>query len=81
VAIIAVPLLQFDWYLDDIRALFPERIPAISATDTSETLRRIVEHNDGRAGVYFTYTSRSLQNDFNLTAVGRLYEARPKPEP
>ena len=81
VAIIAVPLLQFDWYLDNIRALFPERIPAVSATDTSETLGRIVEHNDGRAGVYFTYTSRSLQNDFNLTAVGRLYEARPKPEP
>lgn len=78
VAVIAVPLLQFDWYLDDIHEMFPDRIPEIHTTDIREIVRLIVEHNEGRAGVYFTYTSGNLFEDFQLTSDGTLYEAKPK---
>ena len=45
VAVIAVPLLQFDWYLRDIHRMYPRRVPRLSATDTTEVVARIVKHN------------------------------------
>ena len=44
-------------------------------------MRLIVEHNEGIAGVYFTYTSGNLFEDFQLTSDGTLYEAKPKLPP
>lgn len=77
VAIIAVRLLQFDWYLRDIHRMFPERIPALQGRDATGALKRIVEHNGGGPGVYFTFRSQALPDSFTLTKLdSNLYEAR-----
>ena len=74
VAIIAVPLLQFDWYLDDVHRMYPDRIPEMTAADFPNALGRIVQHNEGGARVFITYRSRALDS-FNLQPVGQIYEA------
>ena len=73
VAVIAVRLLQFDWYRRDVRRRFPERVPAITASDYPNSLDRIVEHNDGGAPVFITYRLSSTSID--LERKGRVYEA------
>lgn len=60
VAPIASPLLQFDWYWRNLNARFPDRFPADGPTDIALAVKRIVEHNDGRADVYFTYMDALL---------------------
>jgi hypothetical protein len=84
VAVIAVPLMQFDWYLRDIHRLFPESIPAMDGMDPLEALGRIVEHNDGRAGVFFTFSNPSLSDAVSLSRVENivpaLYQASVKGE-
>ena len=78
VAVIAVPLLQFDWYLRDIRRTYPNRVPPITTADFSQALRRFVQHNDGRSRVFFTFSSPALADSLDLTRVGKVYEARLK---
>ena len=69
---IAVPLLQFDWYWATLRAMFPDRFPADSPTEINQARRRIVEHNDGNAKVFFTYWDRFLDATFERDQVGKL---------
>ena len=76
VAIIAAPLLQFDWYLRDIRAMFPDRMPAMNADE--EPLARIIEHNGGAGRVFLTFGYSLLPEVFELKRVGNLYEVTPK---
>ncbi len=77
VAVIATPLLQFDWYLDDIRRMFPDRIPTIAATpDLSDAMRSIAQHNVGKAGVYSTFKPAALTERFELEQQGRVYEVK-----
>ena len=78
VTVIAAPLLRFGWYLDDLHELFPERVPRIYTTDVRRAIRQIVEHNVERPGVYFTYASGGLLEDFQLTPSGPLYSAAPR---
>ena len=80
VAVIAVPLLQFDWYLRDIHRMFPERVPLMDSSDTEHLISDIVEHNDRSSRVYFTFRNNFLADSFSLTpeAEGAVYEARPK---
>ena len=78
VAVIAAPLLRFGWYLDGMHEQFPERVPRIYTTDVRRAIRQIVEHNVERPGVYFTYDSADLLEDFQLTPEGPLYAAEPK---
>ena len=76
VAIIAAPLLQFDWYLRDIRATFPDRMPAMNADE--EPLARIIEHIGGPGRVFLTFGYSLLPEAFELKRVGNLYEVTPK---
>lgn len=78
VAVIAVRLLQFDWYARSIHTLFPDRVPEIESTDVSVAIRSIVEHNAGRASVYFTFKNPSLTGGYDLEPVGSVWEATPK---
>ena len=78
VAVVAAPLLRFGWYLDGMHELFPERVPRIYTTDGRRAMRQIVEHNVERPGVYFTYDSADLLEDFQLTPAGPVYSAAPK---
>ena len=76
---VAVPLLQFEWYWRSLSSRFPDRFPAEPPADVREALERIVEHNDGRSGVFFTYRDGLLERSFEMTQVGsRLYQAVPK---
>ncbi len=78
VTLIAAPLLRFGWYLDDMHERFPERVPRIYTTDVRRALRQIVEHNAERPGVFFTYASGDLLEDFQLTPDGPVYSAAAK---
>lgn len=72
VAVIAAPLLQFDWYLQDIHRAFPERVPVLHTTRIQEAIDAIVEHNSGSARVFSTF-----RNSPSLTTrlAPNLYEA------
>ena len=76
VAPIAVPLLGFDWYWRDIRARYPNRFPVQQAGSINQTLRDIVEHNEGASDVYFTYQNAFLLNSFDLEPLGPVNKAR-----
>jgi len=71
VAVIAAPLLQFSWYLDDIHRMFPGRIPDMIVTDIQSSIDEIVEHNSGSARVFTTFWNTAADT---RVAVG-LYEA------
>ena len=79
IAVIAVPLLQFDWYRRDISELFPDRIPSTGDSDVVEVIRRIVDYEDGRARVFLTFWNPVIATAVELAALGGLYEARPLP--
>ena len=78
VAVIAVPLLQCDWYLRDIHRMFPDRVPSMQGVDDAEAVGRIVAHNDGGPRVFFTFRNRALADAFDLARVGVVYEASVK---
>ena len=69
---IAVPLLQFDWYWSTLRSMFPDRFPPDSPTGINQARRRIVEHNEVNAEVFFTYWDRFMDATFERDQVGRL---------
>ena len=75
---LAVPLLQFDWYWEDIQDRYPDRIPAEVNTDVNAAIQSVVEHNDGRSRVFFTFWGRSLDGQFDREESGNLFEAKPK---
>ena len=75
VAVIAAPLMQFDWYLSDVHRMYPDRIPAMTASDFPEAFGRIVQHNDGGARVFFTFRNTALLDSVDLRQVGEIYEA------
>ena len=68
----------FDWYWEDIQARYSGRFPPESPTNITEALRRIVEHNEGRSEVFFTYKDAFLEGAFDLVAFGDLYRASVK---
>ena len=78
VAVVAVPLLQFDWYLRDLRTRYPRRIPVTESPDVVDIMTAIVEHNDGRSGVFITYWDPYISERVNLTPFGGIYEATPR---
>ena len=57
VAVVSTRLLQFDWYWDDVRSRFPERLPATD-TNVAKAVVHIVEHNRGAAPVFTTFNPR-----------------------
>ena len=75
VAAIATPLLQFDWYRNDVHEMFPDRVPIIPESGLDEMFRAIIEHN-GAGGVFFTFTTRSLMDSFDVDRVGDIFRVR-----
>ncbi len=73
VAVLAVPLFRFDWYVSDIRRAFPDRVPEFPATDRAGVMRRIVEHNEGKSPIFTTFKDRPLTEPYNLDQVGKVY--------
>ena len=77
VAVIAGPLLQFDWYREDTRRMFPDRVPGLETPFAGEAVDRIVAHNLGRREVYFT--THFATSAFDLEWNGTVWEARELP--
>jgi hypothetical protein len=71
VAVIAAPLLQFDWYLGQLHEMFPARVPEIETTDSQEAIDQIVDHNRGGPRVFSTFPNSA----FEATGEAGLYEA------
>ena len=55
IKVIALPLMQYDWYRSQIQLLFPDNIPEISKYDLLNNVYNIVEYNNSNnIGVYST---------------------------
>ena len=80
VAPVVLPLLQFDWYREDIRRMYPDRIPDIAQENAIAALRGIIEHDGGRARVFATFTSAFLSVEFDVERVGNVFEISPRDE-
>ena len=83
IAAIAVPLLQFDWYWENISEWYPQRFQPNGPTDIPKALATIIEHNQGKSKIFFTYIDQSIEGVFVLEsrADGLLMEASRTKEP
>ncbi len=73
VAVISTRLLQFDWYWDDVRRQFPDRLPATD-TNVAEAVVNIVEHNEGNARVFTTFNPQLTSLPFDAAPSGNVFE-------
>ena len=64
VAVFAVPLLQYDWYIDGMRRQFPKRVPSDLTPDVQRALRQIIDHNAAGRSVYLTYDAKVLAAEY-----------------
>jgi hypothetical protein len=78
IAVIATPLLQFDWYRDGIRRQFPDRVPDLTGLGEKAAANEIVSHNQGSSRVFFTYRDSSVARPYFLDQIGPVYEAKTK---
>ena len=74
VAPIAIPLLQFDWYWRTLLSRYQDRLPAEVTTDVNKALERIIDENQGKARVFFTYMPRTLEQIYEFNDLGSLLE-------
>ena len=74
VAVIAAQLLQYDWYVDDRRRMFPDRIPSNLPRDVPEALTSIIDHNVGNSRVFLTYHDSSLSESYDLELREPIFE-------
>ncbi|MBI4298536.1 MAG: DUF2723 domain-containing protein [Chloroflexi bacterium] len=73
ITVVSVRLLQFDWYWDNLRIRYPERVPEEAPEDVVSRVMAIAEFNTGRVPVYVTYKDRGLGERFKLVAEGKVY--------
>ena len=57
VMVISSRLLQFDWYIEQIRNQYPSQVPLNLTTDLTahERLKNIIEHNQDNVDIFFSY--------------------------
>ena len=55
--VISSRLLQFDWYIEQIRNQYPSQVPLNLTTDLTahERLKNIIEHNQDNVDIFFSY--------------------------
>ena len=75
IAVIAAPLMKYDWYLKDIHRSFPDRIPAMSDITFREALREIMSHTHGNSEVFFTFRNGDITRDYELEKLDKVYKA------
>ena len=77
IKVIALPLMQYDWYRSQIKLLFPNNIPEISEYDLSNNVYDIVEYNNSNGVVVYTTTYNAHWDPKLLTEIiinAKLYE-------
>ncbi len=73
VVVVVMPLLQFDWYWNDMHQLFPDRIPASPPQDFGQRVVQIAESNQGEVPIYATYSDQNLDSKLTLAKDGDFY--------
>ncbi len=73
VTVVVVPLIQFDWYWNDMHKLFPDRVPIPAPQDFGERVLQVAESNLGKVPVYTTYQEPRLDEKYTLEKDGDLY--------
>ena len=71
-AVVAVPLLQFDWYRRELRQQFPGLVPEIETLDLDGAIEAIVVNN-AEKGVYFTFNPASVSESFSAERQGLVW--------
>ena len=71
-AVVAVPLLQFDWYRRELRQQFPSLVPEIETLDLDGAIEAIVVNN-AEKGVYFTFNPASVSESFSAERQGLVW--------
>lgn len=73
IAVVSIPHLQFDWYWDDLRRQFPERVPDGPPRSFNARVDALIGHNVGVRPVYAASRTTTLDR-YTLTAEGVLFE-------
>ena len=77
IIVIAMPLLQFNWYWEDLTKLFPQNIPKLRPEKFTDRLISIAEYNDNQYfPVYSTYNDPILNSHFTFNAKGSVYQLK-----
>ena len=76
IIVIAMPLLQFNWYWDDLSKLFPQNIPKLRPEKFTNRLITIAEYNNKHFPVYSTYSDTILNSHFTLNLKGDVYQLK-----
>lgn len=73
VAVVSIPHLQFDWYWDDLRRQFPERVPDGPPRSFNARVDALIGHNLGVRPVYAASRTTVLDR-YTLTVEGVIFE-------
>ena len=73
VAVVAVPLLQFDWYRRDLQLTFPSIIPELASSDLATTIDTIVR-TGGDQGAYFTFNPLLVSDQYGIERQERVWK-------
>ena len=72
VVVVAVPLLQFNWYRRDLRLLYPHIVPEMAASDVATTVDMIVRAG-GERGAYFTFNPLRVSDAYAVERLGKVW--------
>jgi hypothetical protein len=74
IVVIAMPLLQFNWYWEDLSKLFPQNMPKLRPKQFNDRLISIAKYNNNQNfPVYTTYNDATLNSHFTLNIEGNVY--------
>jgi hypothetical protein len=73
IAVVSVPHLQFDWYWDDLRRQFPERVPGVPPGGFNARVDALIGHNLGARRI-FAATRMELLDRYTLTPEGVIFD-------
>ncbi len=73
VMVVAPPLLQYQWYWDQLRQREPGRVPAVDPGAWEARLLALVEANLGAHPVYLTYEEPLLTERYSVVSEGVVY--------
>ena len=77
VVMLAPLLLPFDWYVQDLKARYPDIAPAtLEAGDPRVVMDAIIAKNVGTGLVYLTYPDTYVAGRYGLAQAGTLYRVR-----
>ena len=77
VVVVAIDLLQFDWYWDDLHRHAPLRVPSYAPVDLLERLMTIVGHNIESVPVYSATKLHALEAGFDFVPTGPIFRLEP----